>query len=199
MESQIKKITNKELDDLTKKNELPVNSMNSLGICIPYEYFIKLVCLNWYDILFAVKNGFLPLQAVVEYSVEKIKDDETCTKEILDLACITKEELIDCRDLIYQNLRKLAEQVSEKAKSTVSDKILYVLLSWVFDHRNLYEDPLEIVEFIYDDFNFPKSISSFIKYMPIGESKIGSSDLSIERLFRNWEDYLRNEKDKYLK
>lgn len=199
MEYQIKRISNKEIDILAKEKEFPVNSINSLGIIIPYSYLKELVSLNWYDILFAVENGFLLLQSVIECAVKKIENNEDYTCEVLELACITKDELSECRDLIYCDLKKLANQVLDVYKKETKAKILYVLLSWVFDHRELYEDPLNIVEFIYDDFGFPESISSFVRYRPVNESALNLNNLGVEHLFENWKDYLNKEKIKYLK
>jgi hypothetical protein len=40
--------------------------MNTLNISFSYKYAIKAASINWYDIFFAIENGFLPYQSAIE-------------------------------------------------------------------------------------------------------------------------------------
>lgn len=59
---------------------------------------------------------------------------------------------------------------------------MYILLHWVFEHKEYYEDPLREVEFIYADFDFPKSIVNFVRYMPTDQPLLSTVEANIERL-----------------
>lgn len=193
MEYQISKITNAQLDKLAIESGLP---MNSLRISMPYPYISKLINLNWHDVLFAVENGFLSHQATVEHAMIELENNENYPQAVLDLACLSPEEAMYPHS-IHPYIDDLANIESEDKKSATNDKIMYAVLNWVFEHKECYEDPLKVVEFIYDDFDFPKSIDSFVRYKPSAQPLLGTVEANIERLFNNWKDFLNEQKAKY--
>ena len=111
MEFQIKKLSNEEIDIMSKNGVLPVRPMNSLGIMISYEYFLKLVDLNWYDILFAIENGYLNVESAVEHALKVIEQVEVYEEEVFELASIMKKEIQGKECEIFEILRKLANEL----------------------------------------------------------------------------------------
>ena len=186
MEFQIKKLTNDQIDKLVLDSKL---SMNSLSISIPYSYVIELVDLNWNDILFAIENGFLLQDSAIEHAIIEIEKNEKYSQAVFDLACLSPTQTID-KESIFLNIKKLANLISEDLKRQSKDKIMYVLLNWVFEHRDHYSDPFRVVEIIYDDFSFPAAISSFVRYLPSDQTDLDSVDSNKEKLYKNWKKYL---------
>ena len=45
------------------------------------------------------------------------------------------------------------------------------------------------------DFDYPKDISNFVRYMPISQPNLGSVELNTERLFTNWKSFLEDKKN----
>lgn len=191
MEEQIKRMTNAKLNF---ECDFP---MNTLKISIPYSYFIKLVELNWYDILFAIENGFLVHQAAIEHAMWSLANEEY-PQAVLDLACIKPKEAVHPYEIL-EYLKELTKQISDKEKAEAKNKVMYVLLSWVFENKEHYKEPLSVVEFIYDDFNFPKAMVSFVRYMPTDQPLLSTVEASIERLYNNWKDYLEKQADYWKK
>lgn len=189
MEYQINKITNEQLDKLAIESNLP---MNSLRISIPYSYFSKLVELNWYDVSFAIENGFLSHHSAIEHAIIELENNENYSQTVLDLACLSPEEAIHPYS-IQQYLGELAKQVADEAKNETKSKVMYILLNWVLEHKECYKDPLKVVEFIYDDFGFPKSIVNFVRYKPIDQPLLSTMEANAERLYNNWKDYLNKQ------
>ena len=186
MEYQIKKLTDKQIDKLILESKFP---MNSLSIFIPYSYALKLVDLNWSDILFAIENGYFTHQSAIEHAIAEIEKNENYSQAIFDLACLFPTQTIQVES-IYPYIKELANLTCEQLKRQSKNKIMYVLLSWVFEHRENYSDPFKVVEIIYDDFGFPETISNFVRYMPSNQPNLGTVELNKERLYRNWETYL---------
>lgn len=186
MEYQINKITNEQLDKLAIESNLP---MNSLRISIPYSYFSKLVDLNWHDVLFAIENGFLSHQSAIEHAIVELENNDNYSQTVLDLACLLPDEAVHPYS-VQQYLNELAKQISDEAKNETRNKVMYILLNWVFEHKEYYEDPLKVVEFIYDDFDFPKLIVNFVRYKPADQPLLSTVEANIERLYNNWKDYL---------
>lgn len=194
MELLINKITNDQIDQTILKSDQP---LNSLGIQVPYEYFSELVKLNWYDILFAVQNNYLSIKAVVEHACYEVKGKENYHELELELA-ITSQNDIEASDKIMRNIAELAELVSDDDKLRFNDKVLYVLLSWIFEHQGNFVDPLRVIEIIYDDYNFPESMKDFVRYEPSTNAIINSRDQNVDRMFSNWQSYLKKEAKKYM-
>jgi len=192
MEYQTDKITNKQLDKFIIQNNLPTNS---LKISIPYLYFSDLVNLNWYDILFAIRNDFMSYQSAVEHAIIEVKRNKDYSETVFDLASLFLDEADSYT--ILPLLDKVIKEIPDEMKKDTKNRILYVLLNWIFEHRENYKDPLEVVEFVYDDFNFPKSMKSFVRYEPTDQPLSDNIEENIERLYNNWKDFLDAQRLKY--
>ena len=59
--------------------------MNTLNIVLSYSYISNLVNLNWYDILFAIEENFLPSNAAIEHAIAELENDENPVKDVVDL------------------------------------------------------------------------------------------------------------------
>ena len=192
MENQIKYFSNDIINKLVSESEFP---MNSLSIKIPFSYALELVKINWNDILFAIINGYFDNASAIEYAVILLSKDEE-NEKILDLACINPPEITQ-EVLLQEYVIELADTVPEKEKEETKDKIMYVLLKLVLDNKDVFEDPLSAVEVIYDDFNFPKSIEDFVRYMPNEKSVFVTHEQNLERMYNSWSKYLRDQKSRF--
>lgn len=170
--------------------------MNTLNISFPYAYINKAIDMNWYDIFFAIENGFLSYQAAIEHASLELGRDESAPQAVLDLAILSYNEAL-FPNSIHPYIDELANQITEKEKIKTKDKIMYVLLKWVYEHRSDYDDPLRVIEFIYDDFNFPKTIASFVRYLPMQGSNLGSIEKNTSRLFEYWKQFLNEQHKKW--
>ncbi|HCU41239.1 MAG TPA: DUF2247 domain-containing protein [Acinetobacter nosocomialis] len=93
-------------------------------------------------------------------------------------------------------LNELCSETNED--SMIREKWLYILLSWLWINRESFEDPLDEVESIYTDFDYPAEIESFIKYIPPTDGydpSLYSYAENINRLMKNWEIYLQKGAD----
>lgn len=169
--------------------------MNSLNIILSYDYVSELINLTWQDILYGIKNKFLMENALIKYAIDELCVNENPSKLILELSCLQEG------DSIYPYMDELMhlQQEQNVSDSSSKDKFLYVLLNWIYENKDKYKDPLEMVEYVYADFDYPEIISKFVKYMPLNEPSLGTIELNRERLFKYWKDYLDVQKLKYEK
>jgi hypothetical protein len=172
--------------------------MNSLSIIFSYSFALDSATLNWYDIWIAIDNGFLPHQSAIEHAVSQLPQEEDYSQAVLDLACLSSDEAVYPHS-IQPYINELANEVSEQEKDITKQKMLYLVLKWIFEHRCDYEDPLEVVEVIYADFDYPKTVSNFVRYMPMTQPDLGSVELNSKRLFNNWANYLKEQKVVFAK
>lgn len=143
--------------------------------------------LSWSQILCGLDKGLISAKEITIYALNIVEEDTKAIPEIILLAGITKEELFKVRELV----EKLAEFENIQNKGNAEDTWLYIVLLWLYEHRNVIEDPLGKVEIVYADFNYPASISSFVRYMPSEESnqysKTGES-----YLYEQWKKFLES-------
>lgn len=162
--------------------------MNTLNISIPYSYAVQKAELNWYDILFSINNGFLPYDAAIEHAQYELDIYNRASQNVLNLAVLSLEKTFP--HSIHPYIDELANEVPQQSKEASKSKLLYILLNWIYDHRADYDDPLGVVEYIYDDFDFPTSMKDFVRYLPMHECNLGSIEQNTNRLYGYWVHFL---------
>ena len=96
-------------------------------------------------------------------------------------------------------LIELVEEENKYDEKHAKEKYLYAVLKWVYKNQSTFSEPLEAVECIYADFDYPEIISKFVRYASNNEPDLGSRELNIKRIYNNWEKYLETEKIKWKK
>ena len=161
--------------------------MNSLNILFPYGYISSLFSITWFDILFGINEGFLNSKAALEHAYSIIEKEEKPPQKVLDMAFLCGGESI------YPLIDELVEEENKYNEELSKEKYLYAVLKWVYENQISFKEPLESVECIYADFDYPEVISEFIRYASNNEPDLGSRELNIRRIYDNWKKYLENE------
>lgn len=147
---------------------------------------------NWQEILFALKNKIITVEDVIQYASYIINEDTMGFDIVLEITCLHSDEDI------YPYLQQLTMLEDSQDIADIKDRWLYLILKWLYGKRNDIENVIEIVEEIYELFNYPNSITSFVRYMPSETGDLGSLELNRERLFKNWANYLELFEEEHL-
>lgn len=183
MEIKLGYFTNDLIDNLVTEGKI---TGNSLSIRIPFSYAANLVALNWNDIFFAVSNEYFDKSAAVEYAVNMLCRGEN-SKSTVELAGINPDEII--KEELLQKIIVCGARTEEM--ETAKNKIMYVLLSLIFENKGIFEDPLRAIEIIYSDFGCPKPIKGLVRYMPAENEETVCTE---EQIYKDWEKYLSEQK-----
>ena len=140
--------------------------------------------LTWREVLFGLENELLAPRAVVAVAVDRLAAEPAPLPALVELAGRGAWEW--SRDLVEQ----LAATEPERAPGSVRAKWLYLVLSWVFEHRQMFSDPLQTVEEVYADFDYPEEMAPFVRYMPGTAPDSGSKEANESRLYERWKSYL---------
>jgi len=151
---------------------------------IPYQFIKPRVRLSWRDIRFGLANDLLAPEAPVEFAIDQAERFQGPPAVQRDLAGAGNDAQV--LDLV----ERLAESESRCPDDEIRRKWLYLALAWVYEHRNRYSDPLQEVEKIYADFDYPERVSSFVRYMPMVGPDLGSREANERRLLDRWKEYL---------
>lgn len=194
MASPTSKITENEIRKLVSESKKP---LNPLSMVFAYEYVINLVPLNWNDILFAVENNFLAHQTAIEHAIEVVQKNEKVPGEVLELACMLQHEAEFPYD-VYQLVNKLATSQRSDNYSDSREKFLYVSLNWVYEHKDDYCNPIEVVDILCDEINYPDEVKNLCSFMPTSEPEINTLNSTTERLLGRLLRYLENQRSRWV-
>jgi hypothetical protein len=101
----------------------------------------------------------------------------------------------------FELSEKLANLEPAQDEGEIKTKWLFLALAWLFEHRDEYDDPLEMVEAIYAQFDYPHEIEQFVRYIPTAESVYDagahSHEENISRLFTLWREYIDGARLRY--
>lgn len=147
---------------------------------------------NWQEILFALENQIVTVEDVIEYASYIINENTMGFDIVLEITCLHSYEDI------YPYLHQLIMLEDSRNIADIKEKWLYLILKWLYEKRNDVENTLEIVEEIYELFDYPDNITSFVRYMPSETGDLGSVELNRERLFKNWANYLELFEEEHL-
>ena len=156
MEDQIDFLSSSDIDNLVMSSN---NPFNSLSIVLPYDYAKNKLCLNWKIISLGVEMKYFDKKVVIDFASEQLLYESN--QSLIYLIC-ENDNIIDNTTLEHiQILADSANDTTENAKN----KLLYLVLSYLYDNRNGIEDFLCVVDIVYDDFGFPKIISKQIDHL----------------------------------
>lgn len=144
--------------------------------------------LTWCDIKWGYENHLITSEVPIKKAEESVLTG--CYNDTeLELSFIFLSE----PKQIESFLNKLCSGPEKIDDSKIKNKWLFIVLSWLWDNRNNFEDPLAEVEVIYSDFDYPSEIEGFVKYMPTTDGydpSVFSQDENVSNLLRKWKDFL---------
>lgn len=158
--------------------------MNTTGIVIPFKFVNDLTRLSWKELLFGISNKLYAPSFAIDHAIRFAQEVDDCSDLILELAFLNKGESV------HPYVDELADHEIFDARRDVADIWQYLLLSWLYTNREKYDDPLQIVELIYSDFDYPENMKKFVRYMPSTKTIIGNRKANIERMYNDWHAYL---------
>jgi len=159
-----------------------------LKIMIPTSFFLEKVKLNWHDIQLGIQMGYFSSEAAIDFAKQEIGSDGKDEGTLIDLICLPKIE-IELGLLVNEYVEVLAQGVFEEKKKNSKDKILYLVLLWIYENQEEFEDPLVVISVAHAEFDYPSSISNLIFY----RASKDQTEVGRHVLFRRWEKYLREE------
>jgi hypothetical protein len=159
--------------------------MELVRLSIPHGFVRGRIRMNWREVLFGLQEELLDPTAPTELAAEHLAATECSDSTLIELAGLDRSE--DARTYV----ERLAAKESEESVQEIRAKWLWIVLGWIFEHRDEYSDPLRAVEEVYADFDYPERIAEFVRYMPSDEPNLGSRERNEARLYGKWSSYLQ--------
>lgn len=143
------------------------------------------IVLNVDDLKYGFDRGWLSAAMVIRCAMGAItsyRDDDDVMTEI---TCLLSDQVDEVSSLLEQ--LEMQGHVYDQRESV--RKWLFVLLAAAYDQRSKFSDPLSIVEQIYADFEYPPSITRFVRYMPVHPG----DEIGERALLQRWGAFILSE------
>ena len=144
-----------------------------MKIQLSRDFAKRILDMDWKNIRAGISNGWLETAVAVDFGIKALESDKYSEEEV-ELAGLDYSDIYE----IENKLESLAPDISGFDK----DKWLKLHLAWVFENRSKLEDPLQTIEELYADFDYPECIAHLVRYMP--------SDGPPRNLIEDLKDYL---------
>ncbi|PIC82956.1 DUF2247 family protein [Sporosarcina sp. P1] len=181
---------------------------NSLLIVVPYEFVISKTDLSWKELYFGTKCGFIKPDAAIEKAVKLISQEEKISTSLVDLGSLFKHEV----SLVEPYLVELADQEPVQDINNIKEKWLYLILSWLFKHKEQYtilhaevpyllHDSYEKVSVIWEDFDRPVVLEDLFGEKYINAPTyfiINNESRDLTNFDELWESFLNTQEKRFL-
>jgi hypothetical protein len=158
---------------------------------LPLEFVFNHVSLTWRELLWGYEHGWADWTCLRELAVRQLCNEEQSKPALVELAGLLDIDASAAGGLA----RTVAMDEPTAPEDDIRKKWLFLILLWIFENRDHFIDPLDLVEEIFCDFDHPLDIVKFIRYMPAQQDydpRQHSTAENEERLLTYWREYLTN-------
>ncbi|MCA9643524.1 MAG: DUF2247 family protein [Polyangiaceae bacterium] len=140
---------------------------------------------TWQSLAWGLQKGLIGRVVAIQAATRLLAQGEPASAEVVELAgCAIDDPLVE------QLVTRLARDQAEAG--AVDEPWLYLVLRWVYDNQTRFADPLQVVDEVYADFDYPAAISSFVRYMPSDSPDLGGEG-NTRHLYARWLRFLEEE------
>lgn len=157
-----------------------------------YEFLRLHANLSWRDVLFGLKKRLVSQEVAIDKALVELEISSDVPADVAILA--SEHDLFRILEIVD----RLAAAEFPISSAVIQQKWLYLCLAWLYQVRDLVNDPLGEVESVYADFGYPDEIASFVRYMPMTGSDLGSREKNLDRLYGNWLAYIQASRKNYF-
>lgn len=158
---------------------------------IPFEFIESKLTLNWCDMKWGYEKNIITPDAPIQKAERTVLAG--CYNDTeLEMSFLYPD---DTQELISL-LGHLCGTSGQDDDSVSKGKWLFITLSWLWVNRSKFADPLAEVEAVYADFDYPKEMDGFIRYMPPVDGydpSIHTDEENYKNLMSKWEWFLEND------
>lgn len=125
--------------------------------------------LDWYIIYYGIKHNLLGIESAREYVFKKLKENETLSEEEFELSWKIKDLLE-----VLETIEKIPniQLNSKKQMATAKNKIRIAIIANLRESEKNISKLFEKINLIYEVFDYPFDMESFISYMPTDDDYI---------------------------
>ncbi|RSM63039.1 hypothetical protein DMH03_13455 [Amycolatopsis sp. WAC 01376] len=149
---------------------------------IPASFVTDNVALTPAEAAYGFEHGWLTADDVVKVALAAYETFTAIPGAFEELALLLSDDYDRVPDLLSALPRR-----EEKEEARVW---FFLALSWVYDHKDSYVDPLETVEMISADFGYPEEGRALLRFTPVDDDRL----VGVESMYERWLEYIQRTK-----
>lgn len=114
---------------------------------------------NWKDLVWAASNHWLDARSLADLADKLAGDDD-------DVRVAIADALHDDEAALEAVFDHQAPRDATSAE-TVRERWMHLAVAWLYQHRELFDDPWVILEEIWEAFGHAESLNGLIRWMPV--------------------------------
>ena len=147
-----------------------ITPQNSLAIGFTLEWCKETLDLNWAFVFLSVSAKYLSDRAILEYALSEYDDK---SNEAVEQLALCGFDLHPDHGTIDRNIDKLIKDIGVTKWEFAFEQLFFLVVKWFYLHWESYDNPLESLYAILDDFYFigRGSMLSFHDVWPSGKTR----------------------------
>lgn len=142
---------------------------------IPAAFVVARAMPTGAELAYGFREGWLTRADVVAVALAKYEAELPLSSAEEDIALLLSSDL-DRVDELIADLEIVDEPTEQRARLW-----LFLSLAWLLEHRQDFGDPLEVIEMLYADFDYPDEIQGVVRFMPAP-----GPDAGVDAIERRW-------------
>ncbi len=132
-----------------------------MNLTIDRQFGKRIIDLTWPEVSFAVSKGWMEPGVAVDLAVKALESDSYSQQEV-ELAALDYSD--------KYGIVAILEALSPNTYAVDNDKWAKVFVTWLYEHRSELENPIQSLEMLWADFEYPESIAHFANQYSPNES-----------------------------
>ena len=136
-----------------------------------------------------IQYGYCKKSDAIEYAQATLEEG---SEELLyNLAVWDKDDVNN--PSYMETIMQLSEKISYVVKQDTERKVMYTVLNFLYDNRMIIEDPEQVLDIIFDDFNFLIDFRDTLDKIHC----IRNTKTRREQIFNLWHEFLELQKNTF--
>lgn len=162
-----------------------------MDIVVPYSHIKSITKLTWCEIMYGIEEGYVDFDIVYQHASYIFQNSHFSNNAIAKL--MTSNNDRESQDYIIE----LAEEELEYDPMKISEKWLYIILSWIYNERYNYDDPIGHIEYIYEIFNSPAELTPIVMHTPSNDPHLDEPEKYHEKIYKLWNQIIIDKELKF--
>ncbi|GAB2518033.1 DUF2247 family protein [Nocardia heshunensis] len=153
-----------------------------LQFTIPASYVETMARLTPAELRYGFENSWLTAADIVQLSLRNVVPDNEVMQTIEELSLLLSDE--------FDKVPSLVDKLAVDPKPVW----VYLALAWLHDHPADFDNPMQAVEMLYADFDYPSEMEPIVPFMP---PPAGATP-GMAGIEERWRSYLMQCRNRYL-
>lgn len=150
---------------------------------LPAEFILARATPTSHELVYGFQRGWLDDEGAVRVAEAALSMGMALPDAVEELALLLRDERYRVAELMGAAAEELSDSDEPSTNADPSRLWLYLALDWLYEHRADFVEPLEVVEQLYADFDYPSEIEGLVRFMPPPPGEPAG-------IAQRWNDYL---------